>query len=40
VFGGVISQAPVIRTTAIEDAARGMVLPYRCTQALSTDGGA
>jgi transglutaminase-like putative cysteine protease len=38
VFGGVISQAPMIRTTPVVDAGRGMVLPYRCAQALSTDG--
>ena len=40
VFGGVISHAPVIRAIAVEDAARGMVLPHQCLQALSTDGGA
>ena len=40
VFGGVITNAPVIRATAVEDAARGMVLPHRTSQALSTDGGA
>ena len=38
VFGGVISQAPLIRTTPVVDAGRGMVMPYRCAQALSTDG--
>jgi transglutaminase-like putative cysteine protease len=38
VFGGVISQAPMIRTTPVVDAGRGMVMPYRCAQALSTDG--
>jgi transglutaminase-like putative cysteine protease len=39
IFGNVQTQAPVIRTWALEDAARGIELPYRCTQALSTDGG-
>ena len=39
IFGGVMSQAPVIRTWAVEDAARGMVFPHRCREALSTDGG-
>ena len=39
IFGGVRSQAPVIRTTAVEDLPRGVVLPHHCTDALSTDGG-
>jgi transglutaminase-like putative cysteine protease len=37
IFGGVLPQAPVIRTTAIEDALRGIVRPYHCSEALSTD---
>ena len=37
IFGGVMSQAPIIRTTAIEDPARGMVQPHHCVEALSTD---
>jgi hypothetical protein len=39
IFGAVKSQAPVISTTAIVDAARGMVLPHHCREVLSTDGG-
>ena len=37
IFGGVASQAPVIRTTAVEDTLRGIVRPYHCSEALSTD---
>jgi transglutaminase-like putative cysteine protease len=37
IFGGVVSQAPIIRTTAIEDTARGIVQPHHCDEALSTD---
>ena len=37
IFGGVVSQAPMIRATAVEDAARGIVLPHHCDEALSTD---
>lgn len=40
IFGGVRAQPPVIRTQAVEDAARGFVLPCHCTDALSTDHGA
>lgn len=40
IFGGVIAQPPVICTTAVEDASNGFVLPYHCTEALSTDDGA
>jgi transglutaminase-like putative cysteine protease len=40
IFGGVSAQPPVIRTTAIQDAARGFDLPSHCAQALSTDHGA
>jgi transglutaminase-like putative cysteine protease len=38
IFGNVQSQAPLIRTRAIEDAARGFELPWHCTEALSTAG--
>jgi len=37
IFGGVRSQPPRVMATAIEDAARGMVLPHHCDDALSTD---
>lgn len=40
IFGGVRAQPPVIRTRAIEDAARGFVLPNHGSDALSTDHGA
>lgn len=40
IFGGVKAQAPIIRTTAIEDASNRFVLPYHCNEALSTDRGA
>ena len=39
IFGGVRSQAPLIRASAIEDASRGIVLPHHCVEALSTDSG-
>ena len=39
IFGGVRSQAPVIRAVAVEDATRGMLRPYHCREALSTDAG-
>ncbi len=39
IFGGVKSQAPLIRVSAVEDAARGIVLPHHCHEALSTDSG-
>jgi transglutaminase-like putative cysteine protease len=39
IFGGVKSKAPLIRAAAIEDGARGIVLPHHCGHALSTDGG-
>lgn len=39
IFGGVRSMAPMIRAFAVEDAARGMVMPHHCTEALSTDAG-
>jgi transglutaminase-like putative cysteine protease len=39
IFGSVRTQAPWIRAFAVEDAARGMVLPQRCREAISTDGG-
>jgi hypothetical protein len=37
IFGGVRSLPPRVQATAIEDAARGMVLPQHCDDALSTD---
>ena len=40
IFGGVRAQPPVISTRAVEDAARGFVLPQHVTEALSTDHGA
>ena len=39
IFGSVRSQAPVIHAFAVEDAARNMLLPYHCREALSTDPG-
>lgn len=39
IFGNVRSQAPVIRTVAMEDVANAIILPHRCTEAISTDGG-
>lgn len=38
IFGGVLSQAPFIRATAVDDPSRNMVLPQHCKEALSTDG--
>ncbi len=38
IFGSVLSQAPRIQSIAIEDAARGFVLPRHGREALSTDG--
>ncbi|WP_028311971.1 transglutaminase-like domain-containing protein [Derxia gummosa] len=38
-FGEVTAYAPTVRVTAVEDIARGVLLPWRCWQALSTDGG-
>ena len=40
IFGGVVSRPPVIRAWAVEDPSRGIVLPYHCREALSTDSGA
>jgi transglutaminase-like putative cysteine protease len=40
IFGGVRSRAPLVRATAVQDAARGIVLPHHHAQALSTDDGA
>ena len=39
IFGGVMSHAPRISTLAVVDPMRGMVLPDRCHEALSTDSG-
>jgi len=38
IFGSVKSQAPVISAVAVDDPARGFVLPHPCREALSTDG--
>ena len=40
IFGAVTSEAPFIRTTAHEDAARGIELPHHTGHALSTDRAA
>jgi len=39
IFGNVLSRAPYIRASAMEDAAKGIRPPYLCREALSTDGG-
>jgi transglutaminase-like putative cysteine protease len=39
IFGGVRSQAPMIRAVAIEDITRGIALPHHRREALSTDQG-
>ena len=39
IFGSVRSQAPVIHAYAVEDASRGMLLPYHCHEAFSTHPG-
>jgi len=39
IFGCVKSQAPVIRASAFEEPRRGIVRPFHCREALSTDGG-
>ena len=39
IFGGVRALAPMIRATALEDPSRGIELPWRCADALSTDQG-
>jgi transglutaminase-like putative cysteine protease len=39
IFGAVRSQAPMIRALAVNDPANGRVLPYHCSEALSTDTG-
>ncbi len=40
IFGGVRSQAPLIRAFAVDDPGLGIVLPHHCQEALSTDRGA
>ena len=40
IFGSVLTQAPLIRATALEDASLGIVLPHHSPMALSTDSGA
>ncbi len=37
IFGGVQTHAPFVKAWAVDDASRGMELPYRCVDALSTD---
>jgi len=39
IFGGVQAGPPLIRAWAVNDAARGMVLPQHCREALSSDAG-
>jgi transglutaminase-like putative cysteine protease len=39
IFGGVRSQAPMIRALAVEDITRGIALPHHRREALSTDSG-
>lgn len=39
IFGGVQAGAPVIRASAVDDPARGMLLPQHCHAALSSDAG-
>jgi transglutaminase-like putative cysteine protease len=39
IFGSVRSEAPVIRTHAVVDTARGLLLPQPDGRAMSTDGG-
>ncbi len=38
IFGGVRAHAPQIRAWAVQDASQGIVLPFHCQEALSTDG--
>ena len=40
IFGKASPRMPMVRARAIEDAEQGLVLPYHCTDALSTDSGA
>lgn len=40
IFGGVKTQAPLIRAEAAEDEAQGIVPPHLCDEAMSTDVGA
>jgi transglutaminase-like putative cysteine protease len=40
IFGSVVTHAPVIHAWAVDDPSRGMTMPFRCLEALSTDGGA
>ena len=39
IFGNVLTQAPFIRASAVEDTSRNIVRPQHCRAALSTDGG-
>lgn len=39
IFGNVVPlHAPMVRAIAVEASSEGLVLPYRCSEALSTDG--
>jgi transglutaminase-like putative cysteine protease len=40
IFGSVVTHAPVIHAWAVDDASRGMVMPFHCRDALSTHSGA
>jgi transglutaminase-like putative cysteine protease len=40
IFGNVQTQAPIIRTLAVQDEARGFEMPHHCNEALSTHSGA
>jgi hypothetical protein len=37
IFGDIKSDAPVLAIKAIDDPSRDYVLPWRCSEALSTD---
>lgn len=38
IFGAVSSQPPLVSVLALEDASSGAVLPYFCSEAISSDG--
>lgn len=39
IFGSVRPHRPIVRAHAVEDAVQGLVRPYHCAEALSTDSG-
>jgi transglutaminase-like putative cysteine protease len=39
IFGNVLTQAPFIRASAVNDPSHNLMLPQHCREALSTDGG-